>query len=415
MALTRLGYIALKRQTITTPETAVVPTHFLRFKEGDLEKKVENIVNNPIQNLRWGALNTVQGKVTCEGSYKFDVDANECVHILAAAVGGLVTADISSGTDASAFSQTITIASSLPCFSWEHGKGNLTDTANNRQNYRVMRGYGTYVDSFTLRGSDGLLELEAKLMSLGIFDVARHLNNESSGSNVVIELDTVEGLVSGENVNNIDDTPQNEVDAIASLSASAKTITIATLGNSYTTANRARVTLEPLSPSYSVAPQIFTNAMVDFRFGANVSGAGSASEENIENWELTYSNNLEARYGSIRPSAGVIAPKAASCKLKFTKYFESRADADRYLLNTRRACVITITNNVLISATDSNLAKYTITINLSDLRFTMHEMPTGTDELYAYNIEAEAFYDTSDARAIQIVVKNASAGTVYTA
>ena len=416
MALSRLGYIAVKRQTITTPAVAVVPTHFLRFKEGDLEKKVENIVNNPIQNNRWGALNTVRGSETCEGSFKFDVDANECVHVLAAGVGGLATADISSETDASAFSQTITIANSLPCLSWEQGKGDLTSTSNNRQDYRVMRGYGTYVNEWTLRGSEGLLELEAKLMALGIFDVAKMLNNEAAGSSVVIELDTVEGLVATtDNVNMIDDTPQNEVDAIASLSASAKTITIATLAASFTTANRARVTLEPLTPSYSVAAQIFTNNHVNFQFAATASAAASAAEEHVENWELTYSNNLEGRRGTIRPSYGVIAPKAASCKLKFTKYFETRADADRYFLNTKRGCVITITNGTTISATDTGLKKYQIAITLSDLRFIAHEMPTGTDELLAYNIEAEAFYDTSDTRAIQIVVQNASAGTVYTA
>lgn len=416
MALSREGYIAVKRQTITTPAVAVVPSHFLRFKEGDLEKKVDNIVNNPIQNNAWGALNVVKGVETCEGNFKFDVDANECVHIFANALGGLVTADISSATDLSVYSQTITVASSLPCLSWEQGKGLLTSTSDNRQDYRVMRGYGVYVDNFTLRGSEGLLELEANLKALGIFDVARMLNNEAAGSSVVLDLDTVEGLVAtSDTVNIIDDTPQNEAKAIASLSATAKTITIATLSNSYTYANRARVTLEPLSPSYSTAAQVMTNSMVDFRFGADVSTAASAAEENVENWEITFSNNLDARRGSIRPSYGVIAPKARSCKVKFTKYFETRQDADRYFLQTRRACVIAITNNVRISATDTGLTKYTITINLSDLRFTGHEMTTGTDELLAYDIEAEAFYDTSDARAIQIVVKNASAGTVYTA
>ena len=416
MALSREGYIAVKRQVISTPSVAVVPTHFLRFKEGDLEKKIDNIVNNPIQNNAWGALHVVKGVETCEGNFKFDVDANECVHIFANALGGLVTADISSQTDASAFSQTITVASSLPNLSWEQGKGLLTSSANNRQDYRVMRGYGTYINNFTLRGAEGLLELEANLMSLGIFDVARMLNDEAAGSSVVLDLDTVEGLVATTDiVNMIDDTPQNEVDAIASLSLTAKTITIATLGNSYTVANRARVTLEPLTPSYSVAAQTMTNNMVDFRFGSSVSGAASAAEENVENWEITFSNNLEARRGSIRPSYGVIAPKARSCKVKFTKYFETRADADRYFLATRRACVISITSPNIISATDTGNTKYTVTINLSDLRFTAHEMTTGTDELLAYDIEAEAFYDTSDARAIQIIVKNASAGTVYTA
>lgn len=416
MALTREGYIAVKRQTITTPQTAVVPTHFLRFKEGDLEKKLEVIKNNPIQNNRWGGLNVVAGPETCEGNFKFDLDATECVHVMAAAHGTISSADISSGTDASVYQHTITIASDLPKLSWEQGKGSLTSTSNNRQDYRVLRGYGVQVDSYTIRGSEGLLELECKLMALGIFDVAKMFNNEAAGSSVVIELDTVEGLVaSTDSVNLIDDTPQNEVDAIASLSATAKTITIGTLGNSYTVANRARVTLEPLSPSFSTAAQVLTNNHVGFQLGATISAAGSAAEENVENWEFTYMNNLEARRGTIRPGYGVIAPKSAACKLKFTKYFETRQDADRYFLQTRRACIITITNNVIVSATDTLNAKYTVILQISDLRFTAYEQPTGTDELCAYDIEAEGFYDTGDSRAVRALVTNAKAGTEYTA
>lgn len=416
MASTRQGYIALKRQTISTPETAVVPTHFLRFKEGDLEKKVDNIVNNPLQNNVWGALNTVQGKITCEGSFKFDLDANESVHIIAGALGGLSSADVSSGTDASVYTHTITTATALPCFSWEQGKGDVSDTTNNSLNYRVMRGYGVYIDSFTMRGSDGIIELESSLQATGIFDMARMLNNEASGSSVVIDLDTVEGLVATtDSVNIYDDTPQNEIDAIASLSAANKTITIATLGNSYTVANRARVMLAPLTPSYGTAAQIMTNAMVNFQFGANLSAAASAAEENVENWEISYMNNLEARYGTSRASPTTIAPKARSCKLKFTKYFQSRLDADRYFMNTRRAAIVTISNGAIVSATDTANLKYTVQLKLSDIRYTNHEMPTGTDDLFAYDIEAEAFYDTSDARAIQCLITNAKAGTEYTA
>lgn len=41
-------------------------------------------------------------------------------------------------------------------------------------------------------------------------------------------------------------------------------------------------------------------------------------------------------------------------------------------------------------------------------------MPTGTDELYVLAIEATAFYDNTDARALRVKVKNQNAGTYYT-
>lgn len=416
MSLSKLTYLAVKRQTITTPNVAVVPSHFIRFKEGDLDVVEEKIVNDPIQNNVWGALNIVAGKQTCEGTYKFDLDPNECVHWLAAGCGGLVTADISSATDASAFSQTITVANALPYLCIEQSKGDITDTTNNRQNYHVSRAYGARVDSFTLKGADNLIELEVKIKALGVFDFARLLNNEAAGSSVVLDLDTVEGLVvTTDSVNIYDETPQNEVDAIAALSLTAKTITIGTLGNSYTTANKARVTLEPQSPSYSVAHRAFSFVHVNVQFGADLSAAASATEDNIENWEFTFMNDLQGKHGSVRAGYGVLEPLQRKAMFKFSKYFENKADWYRYRQSIKRACILTISDGVTISATDTGNKKYSVAINMSDVRFTAHEMKTGNNQLYYYNIEGELLYDASDARALQIVVQNASAGTVYTA
>lgn len=94
MVMTRLGYIAVKREA--TLATAVKPSHFLRFKDGDLKYAQEVIENNPIQNNRWNALNAVTGKISTDASFNIDLDYNECVHFLSAALGGMSSADISS-------------------------------------------------------------------------------------------------------------------------------------------------------------------------------------------------------------------------------------------------------------------------------------------------------------------------------
>lgn len=80
MASTRSGYLAVKKET--TVGTAVKPTNFVRFKEGDVNYGLEIIKNNPIQNNRWNAINAVQGKVETNGSYKIDIDPTEVVHFL---------------------------------------------------------------------------------------------------------------------------------------------------------------------------------------------------------------------------------------------------------------------------------------------------------------------------------------------
>ena len=52
---------------------------------------------------------------------------------------------------------------------------------------------------------------------------------------------------------------------------------------------------------------------------------------------------------------------------------------------------------------------------MSDVRFTSHEMPTGTDDLYGASVEAECYYDSTDGQALKIQVTNGKAGTEYTA
>lgn len=413
MASTRLGYLAVKKET--TLATAVKPSHFLRFKEGDVMLKQEIIANDPIQNNRWSALNAVPGKITAEGSYKFDLDFNEAVHWLAAGMGTLSSADVSSGTDASVFTHTITVANTLYGLTIEQGKGNLTDTTNNRQNYSVDRAYGAMVNDFKIAGSDGIISLDVGIKAHGILQKRSLIADAAAGSSVVISLDSSEGFVATDNINTYDETPQNETDAIASMSLPNATITIATLSASFTVANKAKVELQPQTPSYSVAAKVASFFHAKFQFSTDLTAAASATEENCEDWEFSYMNDLEERYGSLRASPSVIAPKAASAKFQFTRYFENVALRDQYLNQTRRAGIITITNNEIVSATDTGDLPYKFVIEMSDCRFTSHEMPTGTNELYAISVEAELFYDTTDGRALRMLVTNASAGTVYTA
>lgn len=413
MASTRLGYLASRRET--TVATAVTPTHFLRFKDGDILLNQEVIANDPIQNNRWLALNAVPGKITTEGTYNVDLDPNEAPHFVSIALGGESSADISSLTDGSVYRHTYTVADDLPSITLEQGKGNLSSTANNLQNYSVDRAFGVLVDSFTVSGSDSIINMAVSLKAHGIFQKSDLIADAAAGASVDIELESVEGLTTSDTVNIFDTTPQNETDAIAAINTTNKTIQIATLGNSYTVANEAKVELVPLTPSYSLAARVFSFVHASFQFGTDLTDAATQAEENVEDWEFTYNNNIEERFGSLRASPSVIAPKGASATLSFTKYFENVTDRDRYLRLKKRALILTITDNVIVSATDTNDHKYSMIVKMSDVRFTTYEMPTGTDELYAITAEVTCFYDASDAAAVSIEFVNGLIGTTYTA
>jgi len=80
MASTRLGYLAVKLET--TLATAVKPTNFVRFKDGDINKGLTILDNNPIQNQRRNPINAVPTTESSDGTYNFDLDPNDCVFFL---------------------------------------------------------------------------------------------------------------------------------------------------------------------------------------------------------------------------------------------------------------------------------------------------------------------------------------------
>lgn len=122
------------------------------------------------------------------------------------------------------------------------------------------------------------------------------ISDATAGASVDVALASVEGLTTDDTVNIYDKTPQSETDAIAAISTTNKTIQIATLGNSYTVANKAKVELVAQTPSYSTQAKIASFTHASFKFGADLTAAASASETNVENWEISFENNLEERY-----------------------------------------------------------------------------------------------------------------------
>ena len=89
--------------------------------------------------------------------------------------------------------------------------------------------------------------------------------------------------------------------------------------------------------------------------------------------------------------------------VKYTKFFETLEDRDRYLDQTRQACIITLDLGKKIGSTTYN---YKVEILLNDLRFTTHNIENGTDELLISEIEAPIFYNCTDGKAVEIKVTN---------
>ncbi len=389
MASTRSGYLAVIKEAVAG--TALQPTNFLHYKDGDLGTNLEVIVNNPIQATRWGGITAVAGKQDTAGNFNMDLDYDEAGFWLGAAMSFPGTP--TDNSDAT-FTHQFDTDDTLSALTIEQGKGDITGDA-----YEVNRAFGAYIDTFELTASDGIVSFSTTLKSLGMLQRSRMLEDETAGSSVVIELESVEGFDAANDSVYISDTAGNETVAIDAITPGDKTMTIATLANSYTTAASAKVELAPQTPSFA-AQKLFSFDMVSFQFGTNLTTAASATPENVEDWTFTYNNNIEERYGSLRKTPSVVAPKSASAQLKFKKYFENRTDRDNYLNATRKACIITVKDdNTIIGSGTQNPE---LVISVSDLRYTAYALPTGTDELYVAEVEGECFYDATDSRAVRV-------------
>jgi hypothetical protein len=297
----------------------------------------------------------------------------------------------------------------------EQGKGNLTDTTSNRQNYTVERSYGTIVDSFTLSGKDNIIELSAKLKAMGQFRQSPLTANAASGNNVTLNVSDANGITLSDTLNIYDSTPQNETKAPKTVTPSVPSVAISVLTNSYTTANSAKIELLPLTPSFSTAPQYFSFGHVKVQFAGTLSAAASAAKDNLENWEVNFDNKAKELFGTLRFGPSVLQPLGFTISLKGTRYFSNIADRDQFLNLTQQAMILTVDNGVVVSATDTNAAHYQVIVKLPDLRFKSHEMITTTDDLYVVKFEMEGFYDNSNSESMQVYVQNAKVGTTYTA
>lgn len=132
-------------------------------------------------------------------------------------------------------------------------------------------------------------------------------------------------------------TENTTVTAVSNLTTFTATTTKA-----YAIANVPKVELRLQTASYSTQALPFSFVHADFQFGTDLTTAAAAAFTNVENWTFTYENGLEERYGSNAASPSVIAPKGATAKIKFTKFFTNSADRDAYLNLTRSALILSL-------------------------------------------------------------------------
>lgn len=393
MANSRLGYLAVKKET--TRAVAVKPTNFIRFNEWNIEYNQDLIENNPIQNVRWNAITPVKGKVSSSGSFSIDGDVRDIGYFLMAALGTYAVSTLTTGV----YKHTFNTANKLPSLSLEQLQGDSTG-----DDMVVSRAFGVMVDKISLTGSDGIIGFKADVKAHGVFLKANVMADASIGSPATIEVDSTEWLVVNDAITVAETTggsPSSENTTVAAVT-DTDTLT-ANLAAAKDYSQAPKIELRPQTPSYASAQEVFSFNNAKFQFGTDLTAAASASEENVENWTLEYMNNLGERYGSKRKTPSVIAEKGAAGTFKYTKFFETRTDRDRYLDQTRQACILTLQLEKKIGST---AYYYSLVIKMSDLRFKAYKMNTGVDSVYVAELETALFYDQTDGKAVLMELTN---------
>jgi len=395
--------------------TAVKPTHTLRAESGSIEMKKEIVMSKSAQNDRAGNKKALMGAEDVQGLVNYEFDFNEIVYFLYGAIGALTTTNV--GTVGAVYKHAITPANCLPSFTYEEAIGRVTDTANNLQNILVKRSYGVIVGKFVLRIEGGIVMAEVTFMAKGQFIQAKVQADVSAGSSVVITLDRAKGLTTDDTVNIYDTTPANETDAIASMSEVNKTITIATLGNSYQVADDAKVELTAQTPVYSEDPQIPTGAQSLVRFGADITAAATAEAGCIRSAILTIDNDPEMQecLGDYSKGAGGVVPKARTVTFEFTRSFKNKSDLDKYLQAKEFAIYLELSNGVRVNATDTGALKYKTVFKMP--KCVINGMPIARDNngIYEYTASVTALLDSTEGYDISSDTWNKLAGTAYTA
>ncbi len=391
MASSRTGYLAIKAEP--SKSVAVKPTTFIPFKSGWINFKPEIIKNNPIKGIRTNNIQAKAWKVATDGKYEMDLDTYYIGHFLKAAFWNYAVSNLTW-----AYKHTFNVANDLPSLSVEQLKWNPDG-----QDREVTRAFWVMVDNFEMAASDGIASFNINVKAHGMFSKGQLMQNVVAGTgvNVVIKQSESEGLLTWDILQIVDRTNGTTED-ITATSYTAPTI-VADVTWTYDATDNVKVELRPQTASYDCEDTILTFSNFSFKFGADLIAAASAAEENVENWTLSFMNNLEERYGSKRNSPSVIAPKSMDATLKYTKFFENLDDRDRYLNQTRQACIITGDLEKKIWATAYN---FKIEIKLNDVRFTSRDLEVWTDELLITNLESTIFHNCDDGKAIEINIWN---------
>lgn len=138
-----------------------------------------------------------------------------------------------------------------------------------------------------------------------------------------------------------------------------------------------------------------------FAFGTTVSGAQTASNMKLKDFQLDIKNNVQPifRHGSITPDT--INPAEFEVTSDFTVYFENTTDRDTFHNTKKQAASFKLTGAGLAGGLTE-----TLYCNLYQTHIETFQLETGLANFYAEKVKLIGEYDNNIGRSIDFTLRN---------
>ena len=223
---------------------------------------------------------------------------------------------------------------------------------------------------------------------------------------------TVKGLVAGDTVKFFERATGTYEDVvIAYVDAGSDIIGFdSVISSLFTVANNSKIELLSNEPSYD-APIFFTFDDFKIKEGNTLAEAETADNMNIEKATFNIAKNVVEKLMSVN---NITAPTGMDADINVEKLYNSNEERDDFVNRTEKAYIIELTNNQVVSATDTNNAPYKVKIFIPKTIKSSFEMTNAKNELIGESFVTDIIHDTDTAYSIKVEITNDKIGTFYT-
>jgi hypothetical protein len=382
--LSNVGYLALKKEV--TKGTPLVPNVFVPFYDDSMVTDLQMDEDTPIMGNKMEVYQTFPGMRAHKGSVSLMAEPNTAAYLL----DMLFTKSGTTGSNPYTHTFSPSITTNPNSYTVDIQKGQVVD-----------RYFGLEASELSIDFDKNKMMFKMNFSALGSFKVREiaSLATNTVTLNTNYDPTPTTGLVATDLVRVIRPSTGATIIDTTVTSITATTVVLAA-GTGIVAGDLLYIRAQ--TPTFSVKTP-FLWSRTEFRFAADAATALSATQTRMDDGtNYTLNHNFEDDNGAERSGAfdpATLVRTTADGKLDAKLYFDKPDDLNRFLTNTKRACVIRHFSET----------GFEFRVTLNNLRATEDKMDTKTKEVIYQEMTYRATWDPTDSQGIKIDVINAIA------